>query len=85
MPCCVVVSLPITQPSIVNDAVLLHAGGVWENDLAYKPFVAITLNEFRRNWQYNMLDKHYRKMFEDRAVYCEWDDHEVVNNWCGGR
>lgn len=57
------------------------AGGVWHNDVAYKPFIAVDLEQYRENWRYNFLDKSWRKLIEGRAFFIEWDDHEVTNNW----
>ena len=60
-------------------------GQVWKNitteDTAK---VAETINEFRGNYKYNMLDQHVREFNRLVPVYYQWDDHEVTNNWYPG-
>ena len=60
-------------------------GQIWKNitteDTAK---VAETLDEFRGNYKYNMLDQHVRKFNRLVPVYYQWDDHEVTNNWYPG-
>lgn len=58
-------------------------GGVWINDPS-KDFVAITLDEFRANWKYNLGDETFRRFLNRTPVYAQWDDHEVTNNWYPG-
>ncbi|MGH8645146.1 MAG: alkaline phosphatase D family protein [Gammaproteobacteria bacterium] len=58
-------------------------GGVWVNDPA-KDFVAITLDEFRANWKYNLGDEKLGGFLQCTPVYAQWDDHEVTNNWYPG-
>jgi alkaline phosphatase D len=43
--------------------------------------VAETLDEFRGQWKYNMMDEHVRAMNAVCPTFFQWDDHEVVNNW----
>jgi alkaline phosphatase D len=57
-------------------------GGVWKNRvIEEKSKVAETLDEFRGNYKYNMLDDHVRRFNAEIAQYVQWDDHEVTNNW----
>lgn len=58
-------------------------GGLWTNHIT-KDFVAITLDQFRENWRYNLKDRHYRNFLKTTASYFQWDDHEVSNNWYPG-
>ncbi len=58
-------------------------GDVWTNHLT-KDFVAITLEQFRENWKYNLQDHHYREFLKSTSSYFQWDDHEVSNNWYPG-
>ncbi len=58
-------------------------GGTWVNEPG-KDFVAITLDEFRQNWKYNLKDKHLRELLKNTSSYYQWDDHEVRNNWYPG-
>jgi len=46
-----------------------------------KAKVAETLQEFRGNYQYNLMDAHYRAMMAQVPMIAQWDDHETVNNW----
>ena len=55
-------------------------GGTWVNQPA-KDFVAITLDEFRENWKYNLGDAKFARFLAETPIYVQWDDHEVTNNW----
>ena len=60
----------------------LAAGGVWRNVVTpEKAKVAETLDEFRGNYRYNLMDAHVRRFNAEIAQYVQWDDHEVTNNW----
>jgi alkaline phosphatase D len=62
--------------------VALPDGKAWKNVmLEGKAKVAETLEEFRANYRYNMLDAHVRRFNAEVAQYVTWDDHEVTNNW----
>ncbi|MDW4498225.1 alkaline phosphatase D family protein [Sulfitobacter sp. D35] len=67
----------------MEDEVSLPDGGTWTNALLIpeKRKVAETLDEFRGQWKYNMMDAHVRAMNAEVPVFMQWDDHEVVNNW----
>ncbi|MEP2641527.1 alkaline phosphatase D family protein [Roseobacter sp.] len=56
---------------------------IWKNTVLTddKRKVAETLDEFRGQWKYNMLDDHVRAMNAHVPTFMQWDDHEVVNNW----
>ncbi|MCV3269815.1 alkaline phosphatase D family protein [Roseobacter sinensis] len=56
---------------------------IWRNVLLpdEKRKVAETLDEFRAQWKYNLLDEHVRAMNASVPTFMQWDDHEVVNNW----
>ena len=43
-----------------------------------------TLDEFRGNFRYNLLDEHVRAFQADVPQYVIWDDHETRNNWYPG-
>ena len=58
-------------------------GGLWTNHIT-KDFIAITLDQFRENWRYNLQDQHYREFLKTTSSYYQWDDHEVSNNWYPG-
>jgi len=71
----------------MQDEVALGDGGVWRNTTLTdaKRKVAETLDEFRGQWKYNMMDDHVRAMNAQVPVFMQWDDHEVVNNWSSSR
>jgi alkaline phosphatase D len=56
---------------------------IWKNStlIEEKRKVAETLDEFRGQWKYNMMDEHVRAMNAICPTFFQWDDHEVVNNW----
>lgn len=57
-------------------------GKPWRNlVIEEKLKVAETLREFRMNYAYNLMDENLRRFNAAVAMYPQWDDHEVVNNW----
>ncbi len=56
---------------------------IWRNVVLpdQKRKVAETLDEFRWQWKYNLLDEHVKAMNASVPTFMQWDDHEVVNNW----
>jgi alkaline phosphatase D len=50
-----------------------------------KSKVAETLNEFRGNYRYNLMDENVRRFNAEVPQIWQWDDHEVVNNWSSGK
>jgi alkaline phosphatase D len=66
-------------------AVALPDGGVWRNlTTTEKSKVAETLDEFRGNYRYNLMDDNVRRFNSEVPVFAQWDDHETVNNWYPG-
>ncbi|WP_424933777.1 alkaline phosphatase D family protein [Amaricoccus macauensis] len=67
----------------MEDEVEIAQGGTWQNVVMIdeKRKVAETLDEFRGQWKYNMMDEHVRAMNALVPTFYQWDDHEVVNNW----
>jgi alkaline phosphatase D len=62
--------------------VALPDGTVWKNVVTpAKAKVAETLDEFRGNHLYNLLDDNVRRFNSEVAQIVLWDDHEVRNNW----
>ncbi|KIF06463.1 alkaline phosphatase [Streptomyces sp. RSD-27] len=67
-------------------AVPLPDGRVWHNvTTEEKAKVAETLDEFRGNFRYNLLDHNLRTFYAHVPVLAQWDDHEVRNNWYPGQ
>ncbi len=58
-------------------------GGSWRNEPG-KDFVAVTLDQFRASWKYNLADAKLRALLLRAPVYMQWDDHEVTDNWYPG-
>ncbi len=57
-------------------------GSLWRNLVtSAKAKVAETLEEFRGNYLYNLLDPNLRRFNAEVAQVVLWDDHEVRNNW----
>ncbi len=65
--------------------VALDDGTVWKNIVTpAKSKVAETLDEFRGNFAYNLLDTHARAFNSQVPMIVQWDDHDVMNNWSPG-
>jgi alkaline phosphatase D len=70
----------------VEETVKLDDGTLWRNVVTpAKAKVAETLDEFRGNYLYNLLDENLRRFNAEVAQVVLWDDHEVLNNWYPGR
>ncbi|MFN4013823.1 MAG: alkaline phosphatase D family protein [Reyranella sp.] len=73
--------------TIYADAPLSHEkklpdGRLWKNlTTEAKSKVAETLDEFRGNHLYNLLDANLRRFNAEVPTIALWDDHEVVDNW----
>jgi alkaline phosphatase D len=64
----------------------LDDGSIWKNLVTEaKSKVAETLDEFRGNYQYNLLDEHMRRFNAEVPQIVIWDDHEVRDNWYDAR
>jgi alkaline phosphatase D len=60
----------------------LDDGSVWKNVVTpAKSKVAETIDEYRGNYQYNLLDEHMRRFNAEVPQIVLWDDHEVRDNW----
>lgn len=60
----------------------IPGGGVWKNvTIEAKTKVAETLDEFRASYAYNLMDDNVRRFNAEVAMFAQWDDHEVTNNW----
>ncbi|HEY3743703.1 MAG TPA: alkaline phosphatase D family protein [Bryobacteraceae bacterium] len=70
----------------IHAEVKLPDGTIWKNVITEaKSKVAETLDEFRGNYHYNLLDDNIRQFQSEVAQVWQWDDHEVMNNWSPGR
>ena len=62
--------------------VTLKDGSLWKNVMIeQKAKVAETLDEFRKQYLYNMMDSNVQAFNAAVPVMYQWDDHEVTNNW----
>ena len=67
------------------EKVVLDDGTVWRNVVTEeKAKVAETLEEFRGNHRYNLLDDSLRRFNAEVPTFAQWDDHETINNWYPG-
>ncbi len=66
--------------------VKLDDGTLWRNLVTpEKSKVAETLDEFRGNHRYNLLDPNVRDFLAETPALYQWDDHETRNNWFPGQ
>jgi alkaline phosphatase D len=66
--------------------VKLADGRLWKNiTTPEKSKVAETLDEFRGNFRYNLLDENVRRFNAEVPQLVQWDDHELRNNWYPGQ
>jgi alkaline phosphatase D len=62
--------------------VTLEDGTIWKNVVTEaKSKVAQTVDDFRGNYTYNLLDEHMRRFNAEVPQVVIWDDHEVRDNW----
>nr|WP_180204396.1 alkaline phosphatase D family protein [Pseudomonas sp. SbOxS1]NYU04277.1 alkaline phosphatase [Pseudomonas sp. SbOxS1] len=62
-----------------------ESGRVWRNITSEaKSKVAETLDDYRGNYRYNLMDENVRRFNAEVPQIWQWDDHEVVNNWSPG-
>src|SRR6185295_10679714 len=64
----------------------LPNGEIWRNVVTeQKSVVAHSLEQFRANYKYNLLDANVRAFNAEVPVLAQWDDHEVANDWWPSR
>ncbi|RZQ60433.1 alkaline phosphatase D family protein [Amycolatopsis suaedae] len=69
----------------ITERVTLPDGRIWRNVVTpEKAKVAETLDEYRGQFAYNLLDDNLRRFAAAVPSVVQWDDHEVVNNWYPG-
>ncbi|NHC44004.1 alkaline phosphatase D family protein [Motilibacter aurantiacus] len=69
----------------LQESVVLPDGRVWRNVLIEEKLkVAETLDEYRGQYRYNLMDENVRAFFAEVPQVNSWDDHEVTNNWYPG-
>lgn len=66
----------------LKDEVKLPDGSTWKNIVTEeKSKVAETLDEYRGNYKYNLMDDNLRGFNASVPILAQWDDHETRNNW----
>ncbi|MFF8606492.1 alkaline phosphatase D family protein [Streptomyces sp. NPDC015346] len=76
----------IYADGVIQPSVTLPDGRIWRNvTTPEKSKVAETLDEYRGNFRYNLLDHHVRAFNAQVPSIVQWDDHEVRNNWYPGQ
>ncbi len=70
----------------IPESIALPDGQVWKNIVTPgKSKPAESLQDYRDNYAYNLLDENVRKFNACVPVISQWDDHEVRNNWYPGQ
>ncbi|MGW4230823.1 alkaline phosphatase D family protein [Streptomyces sp. NPDC004980] len=76
----------IYADGVLEPSVTLPDGRIWRNiTTPEKSKVAETLDEYRGNFRYNLLDDNLRAFNAQVPSVIQWDDHEVRNNWYPGQ
>ncbi|MFJ8615989.1 alkaline phosphatase D family protein [Streptomyces clavifer] len=76
----------IYADGVLEPSVTLPDGRIWRNiTTPEKAKVAETLDEYRGNFRYNLLDDNLRAFNAQVPSVIQWDDHEVRNNWYPGQ
>ncbi|MGH9831522.1 MAG: alkaline phosphatase D family protein, partial [Blastocatellia bacterium] len=76
----------IYADGVIPAEVNLDDGSIWKNIATpEKSKVAETLDEFRGNYRYNLMDENLRRFNAEVPMLAQWDDHEVRNNWYPGQ
>lgn len=76
----------IYADGVIEKEVKLDDGTLWRNLVTpAKSKVAESLEDYRGNFAYNLLDVHKRRFASEVPFLVQWDDHEVRNNWYPGQ
>ncbi|HEX5082045.1 MAG TPA: alkaline phosphatase D family protein [Blastocatellia bacterium] len=76
----------IYADGVIQAEVKLDDGSIWKNlTTPEKSKVAETLEEFRGNYRYNLMDENLRRFNSEIPMMAQWDDHETRNNWYPGQ
>ena len=66
----------------IQPELTLQDGSIWKNittEAKSKP--AASLDDFRGNYLYNLLDQNVLAFHRSVPLIASWDDHETTNNW----
>ena len=76
----------IYADGVIPAEIKLDDGSIWKNlTTPEKSKVAETLDEFRGNYRYNLMDENLRRFNSEVPTLAQWDDHETRNNWYPGQ
>ncbi len=76
----------IYADGVIPAEVKFDDGSIWKNlTTPEKSKVAETLDEFRGNYRYNLMDENLRRFNAEVPMLAQWDDHETRNNWYPGQ
>jgi alkaline phosphatase D len=76
----------IYADGVLPAEIKLDDGAVWRNVVTEaKSKVAESLDDYRGNYKYNLLDHNLRRFNASLLQTAIWDDHEVRDNWYPGR
>jgi alkaline phosphatase D len=63
----------------------LPNGETWRNVVTEeKSKVATSLDDYRGNYKYNLLDANLRDFNAEVPIFAQWDNHEVMEDWWPG-
>ncbi|MGW3037204.1 alkaline phosphatase D family protein [Streptomyces sp. NPDC001178] len=75
----------IYADGVISATQALPDGSIYRNvTTEEKSHVATTLDDYRGNFRYNLLDRALRRFNAQVPNIIQWDDHEVRNNWYPG-
>ena len=70
----------------IERALKLPNGETWTNEVTEeKSRIAQSLQDYRGNYKYNLLDRNLRAFNAAVPTFAQWDDHEVADNWWPGQ
>ncbi|WP_102960653.1 alkaline phosphatase D family protein [Mangrovicella endophytica] len=76
----------IYADGVIEAEVELPDGTKWKNIVTpEKSKVAETLDEYRGQYKYNLMDANVRTFNAAVPMLAQWDDHEVTNNWSSSK
>lgn len=66
----------------IQPEVRLNDGSIWKNITTIaKSKPASSLEDFRGNYLYNLMDENLLSFHRSVPIIASWDDHETTNNW----
>ncbi len=76
----------IYSDNVLQETVRLDDGTIWRNLVTpAKSHAAQTLEDYRGNYRYNLIDDNVRRFNASAPQFVTWDDHEVTDDWWPGR